>query len=219
MTETLRAGTLKTKESMDKQNLAVDEWWNTTCFSKCVKHKWDILGRWNPMQKPLTALEMLWREHVYWFYYCNQQQKNASRMLAHCRGPSTDAIPASLLLFITLTQHFLLFPPKNSILFDNPCIFSEVALSADDSSLKKQLAPLCKGSSFILTFLSRDDSSHETWELCNWLYNHTDERQASVVARIIELRRVLYCLWDYLTAPCGYCSVFVNCDCIGVGGL
>ena len=130
MTETLRAGTLKTKESMDKQNLAVDEWWNTTCFSKCVKHKWDILGRWNPMQKPLTALEMLWREHVYWFYYCNQQQKNASRMLAHCRGPSTDAIPASLLLFITLTQHFLLFPPKNSIQFDDPCIFSEVALSS-----------------------------------------------------------------------------------------
>ena len=77
--------------------------------------------------------------------------------------------------------------------------------------LKKQLASLCKGSSFILTFLSRDDSSYETWELCNWLYDHTDERQASVVARIIELRRVMYCLWDYLNAPCGYCSVFVNC--------
>ena len=122
--------------------------------------------------------------------------------------------------FSSLLSNISCFPPpRNSIQFDNPCIFSEVVLSADDSSLKKQLAPLCKGSSFILTFLSSDDSGHETWELCNWLYDHTDERQASVVARIIELRQVMYCLWHSLAALCGYCSVFVNCDCIGVGGL
>ena len=32
-----------------------------------------------------------------------------------------------------------------------------------------------------------------------------------MVARIIELRRVMYCLRDSLIALCGYCSVFVNC--------
>ena len=128
MTETSQAGTLKTKESMDKQHLCVDKLWWSICFPNCVKHKWHLLGRCSPMQKPRTALEMLWREHVYWFYCCNHQQKNASRMLAHCTGPSTDAIPVNLLLFITTTQRFLPFPQElTSSLITN--IFWRVRLS------------------------------------------------------------------------------------------